>query len=145
MSLANCPRCNGLFAKTMRDVCPACIKQEEEKLEMVQDYIKGHPNQSLKDVGEECEVEESMLMKWIQERRLILDLKSAGSTECEICGAPILGRRMCVACRQKLGQGLGGGTPAGEPVSSDQEAGRSTTSRRGQAAGNSAIHGKFKR
>lgn len=110
MALANCRRCGNLYNRVTRDICDACFKQEEEDLVKVQHYLRDQVKAglSIEEVAEINEVDEEMIRKWIRDKRLILkgELAGAGADDldaCEACGAPIVGGRLCISCRQQLG------------------------------------------
>jgi hypothetical protein len=110
MALANCKRCGNLFNRVTRDICDACYKREEEDLVKVQHYLRDNAKAglSIEEVAEANEVDEEMIRKWIRDKRLILKGSLAGAgvddlDACEACGAPIVGGRLCISCRQQLG------------------------------------------
>lgn len=81
-----------------------CHKEEEELLHETQDYIRRNPQTTVAEVLENLEIEQEMLDKWIEEKRIQLhNTASAESkTICIGCGRPIKeGERFCKTCMFK--------------------------------------------
>ncbi len=104
MTLANCSRCGTLFNRATSDVCLACHKEEEELLHETQDYIRQNPHTTMTEVMDNLEIEQEMLDRWIEEKRIQLhDPASVESkTICISCGRPVKeGERFCKTCMFK--------------------------------------------
>jgi len=145
MSLANCKECNGLFVRVNRDICDNCFKEQEKILLQVQRYIKEHPQQTLSEVAEANEIDESLVLKFIHEKRLLMSSSSSDNLpSCESCGARIASGRLCVMCRAQLGAGLeSAANNAQEPAASGKV--KVVSGGRREARGDSMIKGKFQR
>ncbi|WP_102026683.1 TIGR03826 family flagellar region protein [Salirhabdus sp. Marseille-P4669] len=102
--LANCPRCNALFVKSVRDVCNNCFKEEEAQFEKVYTYVKKKENRkaSVSEVSEATGVEERLIMKFIKQKRLSTVQFPNLSYGCERCGSPIQEGKLCSNCRGEL-------------------------------------------
>ena len=112
MVLANCTRCGKVFNQITRVICNDCFNQEEEDLKRVQHYLRDDPkaNKTIEGVAEAYDLEESMIRKWILEKRLVMKSTSPDDVQkCESCGAPIMGGRLCRECQGKLTSGSSSG------------------------------------
>ena len=49
--LANCKRCERLFQKVVRDICPDCIKEQQELVRLIKEYLREHPNATIPEVA----------------------------------------------------------------------------------------------
>ncbi|UOF91419.1 hypothetical protein LSG31_03965 [Fodinisporobacter ferrooxydans] len=98
MALANCPLCGKLFNKALRDVCPDCIRAEDEAFHTVRDYLREHKNAKPYEVSEATEVPLGTIYKFVREGRLIAYHYPGLHYECERCGAPITKGKICDDC-----------------------------------------------
>ncbi|MCK8826080.1 hypothetical protein [Fuchsiella alkaliacetigena] len=65
-----CERCkNELFSQANRKLCEKCAEQLFEK---VKGFIAENPDNSIKEIAEQTEVEKKYIKKWIREGRLEL-------------------------------------------------------------------------
>lgn len=98
--LANCPRCNALFVKSVKSVCDACYKKEEEAYERVYNFISKKKNRTsnIDEVVKATNVERDLVLKFIKERRLRAGDFPNLAYDCEKCGAPIQQGRICSSC-----------------------------------------------
>ena len=103
-NLVECKICGKLFMKIGRkDVCPNCRGKEEELFLEVKNYLYDYPNASIKEVAEQTEIDEGLIMDWVREGRL----ERTGITityPCEICGKPIHRGKICKSCQENLGE-----------------------------------------
>ncbi|TCT20455.1 flagellar operon protein (TIGR03826 family) [Melghiribacillus thermohalophilus] len=102
--LANCRRCGRVFVKTVRDICEACYKEEEQLFEKVYKYIRKKENRSatIPEVSEATEVDENLIMKWVKEKRIHTKDLPNFTYECERCGSPIQEGKVCQTCAADL-------------------------------------------
>ncbi len=106
MALANCSRCGRLFNKLHRDICPKCHDEEEELLRQTQDYLRDHRNAQIFELIEELEIEQWMLEKWVNEKRITLVTPESemGAKKCSECGRkmkPSDAGNICKTCQLK--------------------------------------------
>ena len=98
-NIVNCPRCRDPFVKTRdRKLCPKCSREEEEEFMQVKDYLYNDPEASIGDVVKGTGVEEKLIMKWLQEGRLIPVERSNIAYPCRNCGEPINTGKFCKKC-----------------------------------------------
>lgn len=102
--LANCKRCGRVFVKTVRDICNECYKEEEQLFEKVYKYIRKKENRTatIQEVSEATDVEESLIMKWVKEKRIHTKDFPNLTYECERCGKPIQDGKICEDCALEL-------------------------------------------
>lgn len=86
--LANCPMCGELFLKEILTVCRSCYEKEEEQFETVYKYIRKKKNRTatVDEVAEATGVKESLIRKWVKERRIHRADFPNLTYSCERCG-----------------------------------------------------------
>lgn len=103
MDLINCKECGKVFASSGKKICPDCRQSEEEKFELVNDYLWENPNSTIKKVSEETGVEKELIIKFMRENRLDAEgLMIDYQLKCEKCGTEIKSGFLCAQCRNKL-------------------------------------------
>jgi len=103
MDLRNCPECGKLFVYVHRNLCPDCLKKDEEDFERVRDFINSNPKATIEEVSEGTEVPVKKILEHLKEGRLILQSNNVNIIlKCEICGESILTGRICESCGKKL-------------------------------------------
>lgn len=98
--LGNCARCGNVFVKNVRDICPACYREEEEDFQKVYKFITNRKNREAKmaEIVEATDVAEETIIKFLKQRRLrTSDFPQLGYP-CEKCGANIVEGRLCEDC-----------------------------------------------
>ncbi len=103
--IANCPKCDRLFAKTaIRDICETCFKEEEKKFETVYQFIRKRENRTsnVDQIVEATEVEEDLIYKWVKKGRLKQAHFPNLSFPCEKCGTQTKTGRLCESCSTNL-------------------------------------------
>lgn len=108
MPIANCKRCGRIYNRISRDICPACIKQEDEMLIEIRRYLKQHSEASITDVSEGTGVEYTILVEMIRDGRLMIHNHPNLKYPCERCGMPTQSGRLCAKCAKELAQELKG-------------------------------------
>lgn len=104
MEPANCAKCGKFFMKTVRAVCNECIKDDEERFEIVRAFVKEHPNRTVREVSEECDVSVRRIIQYIREGRLEASPGIQTEITCSKCGVPIKRGRMCERCAKEIGE-----------------------------------------
>ncbi|SDC38116.1 flagellar operon protein TIGR03826 [Pelagirhabdus alkalitolerans] len=102
--LENCPRCGQLFVKTMRNVCQDCYKEEEEKFQIVYEFMKKRVNRqaTIPEIVEGTGVEKDIIIKFVKEKRLRSTQFPNLTYPCERCGTEIADGKLCDACSKDL-------------------------------------------
>ena len=109
MSLSNCARCSRMFQKTGGSrVCFDCREAEEQAYRLVRDFLEGHPGSDIPTVSQGTGVEESMVLRLLQDGRLVTlgELASGLRAPCQRCGGTTSSGRFCVECTEAIGQEL---------------------------------------
>lgn len=105
-SLANCSRCDRLFVKTNKDLCPVCIKEIEDEYIRCAEYLREHKLVSLYELSEATEVSVKQITRFIKEGRIsVADFPNISYT-CESCGAPIREGKLCKKCSERLNKDI---------------------------------------
>lgn len=102
MNLANCPRCGKLFAKGIRDVCPACVREIDKQYESCANYLRENRGASITELSDATEVSIKQITKFIREGRISLMDAPNLAYPCESCGVLIQTNNLCDNCRKRL-------------------------------------------
>lgn len=107
MSLANCSRCGKVFPSIAggRDLCQACIKEEESNYLKVFHYLSTRPSATAQEIAQATEVDVKEIYRYVRENRLRL-VKTDTGLYCESCEVPISQGKLCEKCRQKLSEDI---------------------------------------
>jgi flagellar operon protein (TIGR03826 family) len=103
--IANCPKCDRLFAKTaIRDVCEACYKEEEKLFETVFQFLKKRENRTgdVDRIVEATGVSSDLIYKWVKKGRLKQAHFPNLTIPCEKCGKQTKTGRLCESCSDNL-------------------------------------------
>lgn len=107
MDVRNCRGCGRLFNFLGgTQLCPACMKEVDEKFSVVKQYIYDNPTATIQQVSEDNDVSIQQLKKWVREERLSFSQDSVVGLECENCGAMVRTGRFCPQCKDKLANTL---------------------------------------
>lgn len=103
-SLSNCSRCGKVFAKTIRDVCPECFREEEEAFKIVYRFLSKRKNReaTLAEIVDATGVDEELVIKFIKEKRLRSSQFPKLAYPCERCGIDIVEGKLCHNCSQGI-------------------------------------------
>lgn len=106
--LENCPRCDKIFVKNLRDVCQDCFKIEEADFQAVYQFVRKRENRqaSMLEVEEETGVKENLIVKFIKQGRLQLHTFPNLFYPCESCKKKIREGRICDDCKSNITKGL---------------------------------------
>ncbi|MFD1416985.1 TIGR03826 family flagellar region protein [Oceanobacillus jeddahense] len=106
--LANCERCNRVFVKQFREICNDCYKKEEEDFRTVYNFLRKRENRmaTIGQIVEATAVDESLLHKFIREKRLQPSNFPNLSYPCERCQRPITEGSLCTSCQTELKEDL---------------------------------------
>jgi|SRR5690625_2611381 len=102
--LANCARCNQVFAKTVRDICPDCYREEEQAFQKVYRFLSKRKNReaTLQEIVKATKVDEDLIIKFIRTNRLQTSRFPKLSYPCEKCGTPIVTGKLCANCSDSI-------------------------------------------
>jgi len=97
--LDNCSNCGKVFAKSNRDICPACWEAEQVLVDKIADYLHRRPSSTADDVLAELGVSQPDLVRILRRGRLKGYEQLASLLLCERCGAPADRGTFCANCR----------------------------------------------
>lgn len=102
--LANCSRCNAVFVKTSRDICPNCYREEEEAFQKVYRFLSKRENReaTMAEIVKATGVEEELIIKFIRMNRLEMSRFPKLAYPCERCGVDIVTGKLCEECSQEI-------------------------------------------
>lgn len=102
MAMVRCRRCKALFEPTSPNgqMCPNCVVQEEERYQLVREYVKDHPGVSISEVSDVTGVTTPRILTYLKQERLELSSGSAAVLSCKSCGANINTGMYCVNCKK---------------------------------------------
>ncbi|MHB8928185.1 MAG: MerR family transcriptional regulator [Bacillota bacterium] len=103
MELRNCPRCGALFAYTGKNLCGACLAEEDKEFETLRSFLKENPRASLEETSEATGVKPERILRFLRDGRIIA-AQDAAWLQCERCGRPIIAGRFCPECAKRLRQ-----------------------------------------
>jgi len=98
--LGNCARCGTVFAKTIRDVCSSCYREEEQAFQTVYRFLSKRKNReaTLSEIVAATDVEEELVIKFMKQKRLRASQFPKLAYPCEKCGEDIVEGRLCRDC-----------------------------------------------
>jgi len=100
-NVKQCRQCGRLFQSRGSSMCPVCAEEMDGNFVIVKEYLYDHPDANLSDTARETGVPEKIVLEFLREGRLSVDV--AGTMlECEECGAPITNGRFCLKCQGRL-------------------------------------------
>jgi flagellar operon protein (TIGR03826 family) len=102
VNLANCPRCGKIFAPTIRNLCPACIKLSDQECDRCNKFLKENRTATIEELSKETGVQTIQIVQFIREGRISIAKNPNIKFSCETCGASIREGNLCTACRNRL-------------------------------------------
>lgn len=106
LPISNCKRCDRIFNRIRRDICQACIAEEDKAFQTVRDFLKLHKDASMTDVQDGTGVDMELIIEMIQDGRLILRDNPNLAYGCERCGSQTQSGRYCAKCTKELSNAL---------------------------------------
>ena len=103
--LRNCPTCGEFFNYTgVRDVCHRCVKDEDEKYQIVYSFLRKRENRAatVERIVEVTGVEEELLYKWVRKNRLHTAMFPNLGYPCDNCGHITNQGKLCEKCQDEL-------------------------------------------
>ncbi|WP_052487372.1 hypothetical protein [Gordoniibacillus kamchatkensis] len=116
LTVDNCPRCGAIFNKNLRNLCPNCMKQMDDMLEVCESYLLRHDKATTEQLQQATGVPMDVIMKFIkEERKLSTKFYPNLTYPCEKCGRGIREARICAKCGTELLEAFRPARPA-EPI-----------------------------
>ncbi|WP_139491155.1 TIGR03826 family flagellar region protein [Brevibacillus dissolubilis] len=103
-NLANCVRCDVLFVRGVRDVCPKCYQEIEKEYEKVAQFLRKRENRgsTIHQVSDATGVSVKQITRFIKDGRISVAGTPNLGYPCEQCGEPIRTGNMCESCMRSL-------------------------------------------
>ncbi len=102
MAIAHCKRCGKIYNRVRRDICSACIVEEDRAFAAVRLYLHDHRDTTMEELVERTGTDESLIVSLIREGRLILRDNPNLTYACARCGRPTQVGRFCARCTQEM-------------------------------------------
>lgn len=110
MKPANCKVCGKIFLKANFDVCPDCIRKEQELIKEINDYSSIRDKITLEELAEVFNEPLIKLEKFLIDRKLVQIMDKLELT-CKMCNKKFRilneGRLYCKTCYEKLEANFG--------------------------------------
>ncbi|WAH37682.1 hypothetical protein [Alicyclobacillus dauci] len=106
MAIANCKQCGRLYNRTGRDICPQCIREQDEMVHDIRQFLKKNPSANIHETADGTGVPYITIVDMIRDGRLVLRDNPNMSYPCERCGEPTLAGRLCSKCSHELTESL---------------------------------------
>lgn len=91
-----------LFNKTVRNICPKCIEEDDELVGIIRSYLNEHKSATITDVVRDTEIPLEVILEFIEEKFIVLVDHPNLKLECSRCGAATQDGVMCKNCKQEL-------------------------------------------
>ncbi len=97
-----CRRCSKVFTLmgALGQLCPNCIRDEEETYLKVRSFVKDNPGVSVQEVSEILGISRTKILGYIKEERLEVTSSSKASLHCKNCGKTITTGVFCMDCKR---------------------------------------------
>ncbi len=102
--LANCSRCDTVFVKNIRNICQTCYQEVEKSFDTVYRFLNIRENKeaTLPEIVKATSVAETLIIKFIKEKRLRTSQFPKLAYPCEKCDVPIVSGKLCNLCSEKI-------------------------------------------
>lgn len=100
LKVKKCKECGVLFTYMGNDMCPECVKTQDEIFVKIRDYLDEHPHARVPELAEELEIKEKTILDFIKQGRIML---TEAVLTCVNCGRPVYTGTICDECRQNIG------------------------------------------
>jgi len=91
-----------MYMKNAFGRCDACRNNEEEKFQILKDYIDENKGSMLGEISKETGVSVKRILGYIREGRLVATSGMADDVTCKSCGKPVEKGNFCDACAIKM-------------------------------------------
>jgi flagellar operon protein (TIGR03826 family) len=102
--LSNCVRCDSLFVRGVKDICPKCVMEVEKEYELCAKFLRKRENRgaTIQDVSDATGVSVKQITRFIREGRISIDNNPNLGYPCENCGKLIGSGHLCPECAGEL-------------------------------------------
>lgn len=109
MKPANCKICGKVFLKSNFDVCPDCVRKEQELIKDINDYSAAREKVTLQEISDIFKEPVEKLERFLLDRKLV-QIMDKLDLICKMCGKHYNivseGRLYCKTCFEKLETGF---------------------------------------
>lgn len=110
MQIDYCPRCDQLFQKVTRDICPKCMRELDKLYEIIYQFIRKKENReaTIDDIATETNIDREDIIMIIRSGKFNLkQFPNLGyPCESENCNELVTEGRLCPKCIAKIQDGL---------------------------------------
>lgn len=99
MEYRYCVRCKKLFTMGTIKMCAECVKEIDQAVLKIREYLDEHPRANIKMIASETDVSERDILYLLREDRVVL--VNSGII-CDKCGEPIEKGRFCTKCQNAM-------------------------------------------
>ena len=98
----NCKICGRVFFKTRYDICPECKRIDDEKFQLVRQFLKEFPGSKINIVSEYTGVSERRILRYLREGKIQILDSDQNFLTCLKCGTPIKTGKYCSQCYRRF-------------------------------------------
>lgn len=99
--ISYCTRCRRLSGNLMDGLCTSCAIKAHGELKVIQNFISRHPDTSISEVHQVLGIERSLILQFIRDGEISLELEFSSTNTCKVCGSVIpIGKTLCVFCQK---------------------------------------------
>lgn len=106
-NLRNCSQCGKLYIYSGRNLCPECLRQEEEEYKTVRKYVREQRDATISQVSKDTGIDEEKILQFLRDGR-IQSNRFQNALECQRCGKSINEGRYCENCKALIDANLKG-------------------------------------
>lgn len=100
--ISYCKKCEKLFNKTDRNICPSCVREEQSLVKEIQDFLRQNRDATIGDVADALDIPLEVIEDLIDEGVLMTRGNPNLMLTCTRCGEASQDGRMCANCRSEM-------------------------------------------
>lgn len=102
--LDNCTRCDALFVRTTKDICPKCNIEVEKEYDLCAKFLRKRENRgsTIHQVSDATGVSIKQITRFVKEGRISIEGNPNMGYPCENCGILIRQGNICDSCADSL-------------------------------------------
>lgn len=101
-TLGICRCCKRLSVIDKSNICSDCIDKQEDRYQIVKNYLYDNKGATVNTVSQECDVSKTSILRWLREERIEVMENSTVKLNCLRCNTDILSGSYCYDCQQKV-------------------------------------------
>lgn len=103
MGFQYCKKCRKAYINGSSGYCNNCIKEMDDSVKVIKEYLEIHPGASVADISRNTDVSKKDIIYLLREDRLVLENADEGFITCDRCGKSIKSGRYCDSCLTSMG------------------------------------------